>query len=218
MSNKRRAKAAPARRPAGDPRRTWILGAIAATVIAVSIGIGVVAGGGGDDAEERTEIAAVDVTGSPLPAFGAGGEDPAVGMVAPVLEGVDFDGNRVTIGGGDTPTVVVAVAHWCPHCQRDLPVITDVLRDTDLEGVSVVALSSLASSERPNWPPSAWFDDVGWAADVLVDDADATAFQALGGAGTPFTVVLDAERRVVRRVSGEVGADGLRQLLEQARD
>ena len=56
-----------------------------------------------------------------------------------------------------------------------------------------------------------------WRATVLVDDADGSAYQALGASGTPFTVVLDGEGRVLRRVSGEMGADGFRQLVELAR-
>ena len=221
MSNKRRAKrpaptrrATPRRAPGG--RNTWVLAGVAVTAVALAIGIAVAAGGG-DGTEERTEIAAVEVEGEGLPTFTREGSDPAVGMAAPRLQGVGFDDQAVEVGGGGTPSVVVLVAHWCPHCQRDLPVVADVVAGAEPEGVEVVAVSSLASSERPNWPPSSWFDDVEWPGSVLVDDADGTAYQALGASGTPFTVVLDGEGRVLRRVSGEVGAEGFRQLLELAR-
>ena len=217
MSNKRRAK--PQRQLAtrsSNRRNTWLLAGIAAAVVGLVLAIALVSGSGDTDTE-ATEIADVETSGEALPEFDAAGADPAVGQALPTIRGVDFDGRSVSVGGDGAATLVFVVAHWCPHCQRDLPIVADVLKDADLEGVSVVALSSLASAERPNWPPSAWFDDEGWPASVVVDDADNTAYRVLGASGTPFTVVAGKDGTVLRRVSGELGADGVRSLIELAR-
>ena len=51
--------------------------------------------------------------------------DPAIGKTVPTLTGKSvYDGGAVTIGpdtGGGKPQVIVFVAHWCPHCQAEVP-------------------------------------------------------------------------------------------------
>ena len=66
------------------------------------------------------QVQPVNVTGNPLPEFpGNGSADPAVGLEAPVLKGRSFDGSKVTVGGTTAkPTLVMFMAHWCPHCQQ----------------------------------------------------------------------------------------------------
>ena len=63
------------------------------------------------------------MTGSPLPTHTEDAQNPAVGTAAPVLRGAGFDGTPVTIGGDGRATLVMFLAHRCPHCQRELPVL-----------------------------------------------------------------------------------------------
>ena len=65
----------------------------------------------------------IQVTGSPLPTHTEDAQNPAVGTAAPVLRGAGFDGTPVTIGGDGRATLVMFLAHRCPHCQRELPVL-----------------------------------------------------------------------------------------------
>jgi thiol-disulfide isomerase/thioredoxin len=64
------------------------------------------------------------------PLGGAGiADDTACGMTAPILVGQDFDGETVRIdAASDGPTMVVFLAHWCPHCNAEVPRINQ-LRD-----------------------------------------------------------------------------------------
>ena len=49
--------------------------------------------------------------------------------------------------------MVVVLAHWCPHCQRELPMLVDMIDVGDVpEGVSVVGLSTGISQLRPELP------------------------------------------------------------------
>src|SRR5262245_58095868 len=70
----------------------------------------------------------VTVTGAPLPAFQDTTNDAAVGKVAPTLQGTNFAGQPVTIGKDGKPKAVVFVAHWCPHCQAEVPRISQYLQ------------------------------------------------------------------------------------------
>jgi thiol-disulfide isomerase/thioredoxin len=97
-------------------------------------------------------------------------------MAAPVLRVASFDGTPVTIGGDGKATLVVFLAHWCPHCQRELPVLARWLEDGRLpSSVSLYLVSTAASRERPNWPPSAWLRVVGLNVPVLAADRQSSA-------------------------------------------
>ena len=61
------------------------------------------------------------VEGSALPPLPDSGDDPAVGLTAPVLTGESFDGSAVTTASEGGPVMVVVLAHWCPHCNDEIP-------------------------------------------------------------------------------------------------
>jgi hypothetical protein len=69
---------------------------------------------------------------------------------------------------------------------------------------------------RGNWPPQDWLDAEGWTLPVIMDDEIGTAAIAFGMASTPMYVVLDGDNKVVQRVSGEIGVDGLNTLSQIA--
>ena len=97
----------------------WLIVGVVAVVIVIAAVIAVVASGGNDTktAAGIEETRPVTVSGTPLPTFVTTADDPAAGTVAPTLTGASFDGTPVTVKPGK-PTVVVFLAHWCPHCQR----------------------------------------------------------------------------------------------------
>ncbi|MGA1697698.1 MAG: hypothetical protein ACO4AZ_02340, partial [Ilumatobacteraceae bacterium] len=73
--------------------------------------------------EGASEFQNVVVVGDPLPKF-ADGADGALGATAPVLEGFGFLGNQVTTTPG-TPMLLVFLAHWCPFCQKEVPILVN---------------------------------------------------------------------------------------------
>jgi cytochrome c biogenesis protein CcmG, thiol:disulfide interchange protein DsbE len=212
-----RSSASVTRRRAAKQRRTpyLVIAAIAAAVL-VALVVALAAGGGdGDDAAtddggaDPATTGTVTVSGSPLPQLTDPADDPAVGMTLPTLEGHDQSGGPMTIGGDGRPTMIVFVAHWCPHCQREVPVVQQWVDDGGLpEGVDLVSVSTAIDPSRPNYPPDAWLADEGWTAPVLVD-ADNTAAQAVGLPAYPFFVAIDADGTVVLRASGELTTDQL---------
>jgi thiol-disulfide isomerase/thioredoxin len=187
-------------------------------VIAVLAILAVLVTGRSGDVSDATlaQTRPVQVTGSPLPTHTEGAQDPAVGMTTPILHGANFDGTPVTIGGDGKVTLMVFVAHWCPHCQRELPVLASWLEDGKLPpSVSLSVVSTAASRDRPNWPPSAWLREAGLNVPVLADDEQSSAATAYGLSAFPFFVAVDADGKVVARQSGELTPAQLDQLAAQ---
>lgn len=146
----------------------------------------------------------VDVTGK-LAMAPASGTDPAVGEKSPTATGQDFAGQPVTIPVAGEPTIMVFLAHWCSHCQAEVPRIVEYAAANPLpEGTNIVGVSTLASPGRPNFGPAEWLEREAWPFDVLVDSKTTPVWNAFGGTGTPFTVIVDANGTVVQRFVGGV--------------
>jgi len=165
-------------------------------------------------AAEVSEPAAqpLAIGGDALPELPTEGTDPAVGQAIPTLSGTGLDGQPMSIGPGDGAEVIIAVAHWCPHCQAELPRLTAWLADNPLpDGVRIVTLSTAIDAARPNYPPSAWFEREGWPAPVLSDDADSSGLAALGLNVFPGFVFVNADGTVAERMKAEIGMDAFAQ-------
>jgi thiol-disulfide isomerase/thioredoxin len=205
------------RRPKPSPLLI-VLGAI--VVLAVLAVVVSQLGGGDDDdstANAGTETRNVDVDGDPLPKLEDPANDPAVGTAAPVLKGETFDGDAITIGGKG-PALVVFVAHWCPHCRREVPFLVSYFEQHGMpEGVDVYGVATSIDPSAPNYPPSKWLADEHWDVPTLVDADDSGAAEAYGLSAFPYFVALDADGVVVARTTGELQAPDLEALLTAAR-
>jgi thiol-disulfide isomerase/thioredoxin len=161
-----------------------------------------------DAAAKVPTYADVTVRGKSLPTWSerSAKDDAAVGQVVPAIGGTRFDGFRTTLDPTDgVARVYVVVAHWCPHCQKEVPRIAKWARAHELPaGVEVVAISTAVDEHQVNFPPAAWLAKERWPWDVLIDDEVGSAQDALGVEGFPFLVFTDQQGRVVRRFSGEM--------------
>jgi thiol-disulfide isomerase/thioredoxin len=197
-------KARRAQEAAARTRRfLYLLGGVVVAVLLVVFAVAV--GGSGGDGPTEYPVAAV--YGESLPLAGQdplGSDDPAIGVEAPVIEGFDLDGEVVRTSADGRPTIVVLLAHWCPHCRREVPILVDWLDGFAPEGAPrVVGVATSIDPTKPNYSPERWLEREGWPAPVLFDGTEVVP-EALGMTGFPFFVVLDGEGRVVRRLSGEI--------------
>ena len=193
-----------------NKRKLPVLPLVVAAIVVLGVAAAIIgAVSGGDDSSEVAsgveQIRPVAVEGSALPPLGEG-DDPAVGQRAPLLEGLSFDGSPVAIDPTDgTAKLVIFVAHWCPHCQAEVPRLVDHLAASGMPaGVRLVALSTSINRAQPNYPPSAWLEREGWTVPTLTDDASSSALTALGMANFPGFVFVDADGRVASRMTGEL--------------
>ena len=160
--------------------------------------------------EPSIEVFPVVVTGDPLPPYDSpSSPDAAVGLAAPAVDGQDYDSNPSSIGGpSDGPTMLVFLAHWCPHCNDEIPVLVDLNDNGDLpEDLDVIGISTAVDEAGPNYPPSKWLVDKDWPWPVLADSVDSEAFLSNGGTGFPFTVMLDEDGNVLARKAGAASAE-----------
>jgi cytochrome c biogenesis protein CcmG, thiol:disulfide interchange protein DsbE len=170
-------------------------------------------------AEAEQEISAIRITGQPLAPQPdvAGVPDPAVGMMAPKVVGETFSGQTETIAPGSKPMVLVFVAHWCPHCQREVPKLADWARGGTRNGVEIRAVATSTTAERPNYPPSAWLAREGFDVPTLADDEAGTAANTYGLTAFPYFVAIDATGKVTARVSGELSKSEFDALVAKAK-
>jgi thiol-disulfide isomerase/thioredoxin len=134
------------------------------------------------------------------------------------VEGEDPEGGTVSVGGPGRTTLVVFLAHYCPHCQAEVPVLVEMAEDGAFDGYRLVGVLTGTNPEAPNFPPVAWLEREGWPGEVLLDDERSSAALAYGLPAYPFLVVLDEGGRVVARASGEQPPEVIEGMLEAAAD
>ena len=200
-----------------NPLLKWMVIGVVALVV-VAVGVALLAS---RDAEQREQsdvpqVSDVSIEGAPLPRFEGDEPDPAMEMQAPAFAATSFDGTAVSVLPGDGVAKVIGFfAHWCPHCQRELPRIAAWMANNQLPaGVEIIAVSTSVESGGANYPPSAWFEREQWPALVVRDSAEDEIGEAYGLSGFPYTVGVDAEGRVVARVAGELNDEAWEFLLE----
>ena len=214
----------PARPPqkhahAGPPRgsahgRKWFWWVVLAGLLVVGgVSVAVAAGSGGNSSGKLEVGKSVKVGGSALPVFTGSASDPAVGRTAPTLTGQTFSRSPITIGNTGRPHVLMFVAHWCPHCQAEVPRIVAMEKAGETAGVPVTAIATGTNENASNWPPSAWLQRVGWPYPTLVDTASATAARAYGLSAYPYLVFVDGNGHVAARVAGEVAPNDLAKMF-----
>lgn len=193
----------------------WLIVGVVVTVVLLAGVIAIATTVGRDSAADSgvAQTRPVAVLGDALPRFPQAGVDPAVGMAAPVIAGFSFAGEQLMIEPG-APTAVVFLAHWCPHCQREVPTLAAWEQAGGVpDGAQVIGVATDTDITLPNFPPSRWLDREDFPFPVIADSETHEAAAAFGLAGFPFTVVLDSSGNVVERISGEFEPERLAALL-----
>jgi thiol-disulfide isomerase/thioredoxin len=217
------------RKPAGtvsspDSSGAGFMIAVAAIVVVGLAGVAyfVTTRGEGEVTREAGEqTAPVTIDGEPLLPLPSGVKvsqpetDPGLGGIAPTLTGTTFDGEEVVIGPDGSPKVIYFLAHWCPHCQAEVPIIQNLIDAGQVpEGLDIYAVSTSVDRGKGNFPASTWLEEEGFTPTVIRDDDASSALVSFGGSSFPYVVYLDAENRVVTRSSGELGRDAIDQLWQ----
>lgn len=186
----------------------WIIGGVVGLGLIVWLAFSIASDPGLDESIGFGEIT---VEGETLPFYADPTvEDVAVGLTAPTVTGNDWEDNQYTIGPDGRPKILIFLAHWCPHCQREVPVVQDWIDSGGLgDEVDLYGVTVSTNRLQSNWPPQDWLEEEGWTPPTIMDDENNSAVMAYGQVGTPFYVILDGDNTVLARLAGEVGVAGL---------
>ena len=207
----------------------FIAGGVAAAIAAIVAVVLVVGGGSSSsstttstitsnsgDAVAAAEFQPVEAEGEMLVQLEDPNDDPARGKIAPVVNGFGFDGAPLTIAPTGKPMLVVFLAHWCPHCNAEIPRLIEWKDSGAMPAdLGVVGVSTGARDDAPNWPPSQWVVDKAWPWPVMADNEDQNAAVAFGVSGYPGLILLNGDGKVLARRSGEAGIDELKAWAQE---
>jgi cytochrome c biogenesis protein CcmG, thiol:disulfide interchange protein DsbE len=213
------------RREQAARRPAWLLPALAVAVVVVIGGVALaLSGNQPTDSSARPSVSpgasaavgeAPTITGQSLVPFQGPVGDVAVGQPAPTVVGASFDGSEVAIGGNGRPQMLLFLAHWCSHCQAEVPAVQAWLDAGGLpDGVDLVSVSTSADPAAPNYPPDEWLRREGWTPPVMVDPTGSVA-TAFGLPAFPYFVFVNADGTVAGRITGEVPVADLEGIAEQ---
>jgi cytochrome c biogenesis protein CcmG, thiol:disulfide interchange protein DsbE len=216
-SRESRREAARAREAAGA-RQRWLLPAIAVAVVVLAAGIALFLSNdtGGGSSERPSDLpsasapagGAAVISGTPLPVFQSPASDPAVGAIIP-----EVTTPEASITADGTAKLLLFLAHWCPHCQAEVPVVQDWVDAGSLPAdVELISVSTAIAADRPNYPPDAWLEGAGWTAPVIEDPTGSVA-DAYGLSAFPFWVFVNADGTVAGRLTGELTAEQLDEVV-----
>lgn len=191
----------------------WGVGGVLGLALILAIAVSVA---GEEQVDESLAFGDVAVDGDALAPLSDPNSDPSLGAPAPTLSGADWEGNPTEIVDDGRPKVLIFLAHWCPHCQDEVPELQAFLDAGGDERVDLYAVATSTSRVRPNFPPGAWLEEEGWTAPTILDDEGQSAGQAFGVTAFPFWVLLDDGNQVVGRFSGRVPAETIPAVFDIA--
>jgi thiol-disulfide isomerase/thioredoxin len=183
--------------------------AFAAVVMVVAATAAVVLGGAlsgqtGTGSSATATVTTPTVSGGALAPFTDASADTALGRPIPQAAGTSFEGTPVSISANGQPKILLFLAHWCPHCQAEVPVVQRWLDAGRLPaGIELISIATAIDPNRPNYPPHAWLQREGWTAPVLVDPEDTVATR-YGLGAFPYWVSVGADGTVAQRLTGEL--------------
>lgn len=199
----------------------FIAGGVAAAIAAIVAVVLVVGGGSSSSSTTSTavdtaEFQLVKATGEMLSALEDPDNDPARGKIAPAVNGFGFDGAPLTIAPTGKPMLLVFLAHWCPHCNAEIPRLIEWKDSGAMPGdLEVIGVSTGARDDAPNWPPSQWVVDKAWPWPVMADSEDQGAALAYGVSGYPGLILLNGDGKVLARRSGEASIEDLKAWAQE---
>lgn len=163
--------------------------------------------------------ARAQIRGKHLPIMVQGYSDPAIGLSAPEIKASTLAGSEIFIGGEGPTTLIMVLAHWCPHCRNEVRELSEFLAESDaMDRVRMITLLTSINEERANFPPHTWLEMEKWPLTSMVDTPSNQIATALGVSSFPFFIVLDDKGEIALRIPGRLGLESLTRLLEAIGD
>ena len=165
------------------------------------------------------EFSEVTVKGGALPEFNRTSKDLAIAAFAPIPTGSDLNGNPITmttrVGLEERKaSVIVFLAHWCSHCQREVPMIQNwINKNGSSDNINLFSVTTYIDKNKPNYPPNDWLIREKWSSPVIFDNEENIIAEHFGLSAFPYWVFLNSDGTVNMRHSGSLGEDKFNQIM-----
>jgi len=154
------------------------------------------------------------ISGDALPEY-AGENDIniSVGLQAPLFSGPDQNSEIISLEKNGKSKILLFLAHWCPHCQAEVPIVQEYIDTFGLPAdVEVIGILTSIDRSRDNYPPHDWLAKEGWS-ETQIYDLDREIGTVYGLNAFPYWVTLDKDLKVVNRVTGKLTPDQITVLI-----
>ena len=158
----------------------------------------------------------ISVVGDSLPQYAGENDDNiALGLAAPTFSAPDQNSEIFQLEKNGNSKALLFLAHWCPHCQREVPVVQRFIDSNGVPpGIDVIAVATSIDRGRDNYPPQEWLQREGWS-ETQIYDLDREIGEAYGLNAFPYWVFLDKDLNVLARRTGNLPEDMVGALLIQ---
>ena len=158
----------------------------------------------------------ISVVGDFLPQYaGENDDNVALGLAAPTFSAPDQNSEIFQLEKNGNSKALLFLAHWCPHCQREVPVVQRFIDSNGVPpGIDVIAVATSIDRGRDNYPPQEWLEREGWS-ETQIYDLDREIGEAYGLNAFPYWVFLDKDLNVLARRTGNLPEDMVGALLIQ---
>jgi len=134
----------------------------------------------------------------------------SVGDKAPNFTLDSINGSATSLSSvTDKPTLLVFWASWCPHCQRELPMLQDIYKDLHSKGMNAMGVSvddNIGSAKSFIQSSSITFPNV-----YAGNDKGMGVVQDYSVRGVPTIFILGKGGVVKAKYEGEVDGSTIRQ-------
>ena len=158
----------------------------------------------------------INVDGESLPSYaGENDDNVALGLAAPTFSAPDQNSEIFNLEKNGNSKALLFLAHWCPHCQREVPVVQRFIDSNGVPpGIDVIAVATSIDRGRDNYPPQEWLERERWS-ETQIYDLDREIGEAYGLNAFPYWVFLDKDLNVIARRTGNLPEDMVGALLVQ---
>ena len=133
-----------------------------------------------------------------------------------------LDGSQIVLGESKFPTVLIVLAHWCPHCRNEVREIATFFSDYSdeqgeiiIDGVRFMSLVTSIKNDRSNFPPHEWLINENWVLPTLVDNQSSDISSALRVRSFPSYIIFDRYGYIIGMIPGRIEKQGIKNLIQQ---
>jgi len=116
----------------------------------------------------------------------------------------------------ERPTIFLFVAHWCPYCQNEIPIVKNWVQNEQLfeHGINIVLVVTNTNPDKSNYPPDLWLNREEWEYPVIYDDNFSTLGKYFGVPAFPYWVFTEPDGTIAFRYAGSLSEEQLLDIID----